>query len=183
MADPADGVRVLGEGLILREWTEADLPALVELFNNVEAARWTPLAAPFDLRAAERYLDSGQADPGRLHLAITTDGRRPLGEVLLSLEFQSIGVAIAPAFRGQGLALRALNLITAYAHETLGLVRLIAEIEPGNAASQAVARRAGYRLLDGEPHQVAGRGREVSVFTWEHLSEGGPAVGEDGPHD
>ncbi|NEA34544.1 GNAT family N-acetyltransferase [Streptomyces sp. SID13031] len=170
MTNAAGAVRITGNGLILREWQEADLPAMVDLFDNPEVARWTPLASPFDLVAAARYLDSGQADESLLHLAITTDGLRPLGEVLLSFEDQSIGVAISPAVRGQGLALRALNLITAYAHETADLPRVIAEIEPGNTASQSVARRAGYRLTDGEPRKRTSRGREISFHLWEHLA-------------
>jgi len=170
MANDAGGVRVTGEGLILREWEEADLPAMVELLDNPEVARWTPLASPFDMIAAERYLDAGHADPGRVHLAITTDGRRPLGEVMLSIEYCAIGIAIGPAYRGQGLALRTLRLITEYAHETVGLARVVAEIEPGHAVSESVARRAGYRLTDAEPLKVSSRGREVTMLTWEHLA-------------
>ncbi|MGW6308574.1 GNAT family N-acetyltransferase [Streptomyces niveus] len=44
------------EGLQLREWTEADIPALSALFDEPEMARWTPLASPFDEAAARAYL-------------------------------------------------------------------------------------------------------------------------------
>ncbi|WBQ06165.1 GNAT family N-acetyltransferase [Kribbella sp. CA-293567] len=178
MADQAGDGRVTGEGLVLREWTEADLPAMVELFDNPEVARWTPLASPFDLVAAARYLDAGHADTRRLHLAITTDGRQPLGEVLLSLDHRSIGLAITPTSRGEGLAVRALDLITTYAHETLAFPRVIAEIEPGNTASQLVAHRAGYRPAAEEPQLLTSRGREIVVVIWEHLAA---ASGQDGP--
>ncbi len=62
------------------------MPAMVELFDDCAVDRWTPLRAPFDETAARAYLDRarGHRAQGRgLQLAITTDGRRPLGEILL----------------------------------------------------------------------------------------------------
>ncbi|MGW3645799.1 GNAT family N-acetyltransferase [Streptomyces sp. NPDC000878] len=41
-------LRLTGEGLVLREWTEADPPAMADLFDDPEIAHWTPLASPFD---------------------------------------------------------------------------------------------------------------------------------------
>ncbi|WP_405856234.1 GNAT family N-acetyltransferase [Streptomyces sp. NBC_01515] len=41
-------LRLTGEDLVLREWTENDLPAMTELFDDPEIAHWTPLASPFD---------------------------------------------------------------------------------------------------------------------------------------
>ncbi|MCK8679535.1 GNAT family N-acetyltransferase [Streptomyces lichenis] len=46
---------------------------------------------------------------------------------------------------GRGLMSEALSLVTAYAFGPLGLHRLEANIQPGNAASLALVRRAGFR--------------------------------------
>ena len=163
------GVRVVGDGLVLREWERGDLAAMVELFDDPDVAFRTPLASPFDLAAAEAYLDVAQTDNGRIQLAITTDGERPLGEVLLNQKTGSLGYSVGPAYRGKGLAARSLKLLTDYAHEVAGLPRVYLEIEPDNEASAGVARRAGYRLTDLPPNIVMDKGREVALLTWEHL--------------
>ncbi|TCO30240.1 RimJ/RimL family protein N-acetyltransferase [Kribbella steppae] len=163
-------VEVVGDGLVLREWEQADAPAMVELFDDPEVAYWTPLKSPFDLAVAQEYVENAIAADGRIQLAITTDGTTPLGEVLLNLKNGTLGYAIGPAHRGQRLGARALTLLTAYAHETAGLARVILEIEPDNAASSAVARAAGYRLTDLPPTPVVDKGRELTLLTWEHLA-------------
>ncbi|MFC6020694.1 GNAT family N-acetyltransferase, partial [Plantactinospora solaniradicis] len=50
-------IRIDGHGLVLREWTDDDLPTMVELFDEPEVDRWTPLRTPFNLEAARSYLD------------------------------------------------------------------------------------------------------------------------------
>jgi len=164
------GVRVVGDGLVLREWERGDLAAMVELFDDPDVAFRTPLASPFDLTAAEAYLELAQTENGRIQLAITTDGERPLGEVLLNQNTGSMGYAVGPAYRGKGLAARSLKLLTDYAHEVADLARVYLEIEPDNQASAGVARRAGFHLTDLPPNLVMDKGREVSLLTWEHLS-------------
>jgi RimJ/RimL family protein N-acetyltransferase len=163
------GVRLVGDGLILREWVEADLPAMVELFDDEAVAYWTPLVTPFDDEAARKYFEVARADNGRIQLAITTDGDRPLGEVLLMPKTLSVGYAVGSEFRGQGLAARAVKLITAYAHEVAEMPRVLLEIEADNEPSKAVARRAGYQLTDAEPQWVTEKGRKLALHTWEHL--------------
>jgi RimJ/RimL family protein N-acetyltransferase len=165
------GVRLAGSGLVLREWERGDLAAMVELFDDPDVAFRTPLASPFDLVEAQAYLDRAQSDNGRLQLAITTDGERPLGEILLSNEHGSLGYAVGAAHRGQGLAVRAVRLMTEYAHGVVGIPRLVLEIEPDNVASSAVARGAGYQLTDQAPSAVADKGRSYTLLTWEHLTK------------
>jgi RimJ/RimL family protein N-acetyltransferase len=160
-----------GSGLRLREWTDADVPAMVELFDDAAVARWTPLASPFDEAAARAYLDRARArraeDLG-LQLAVTTDGQTPLGEVLLFTTGPhgrvaggpdaELGYAIGPAHRGQGLASRAVTVMTGFAYET-GARRVILRIDLGNEASEHVARTTGFRLADDG---------EAGVRTWVH---------------
>lgn len=89
-------VRLEGDGLVLREWRDSDVPLMVGLFDNPEVAHWTPLVSPFDLAAAQEYLNKARrtAEIGdRIQLAITVDGEEPLGEVLLSLSHNSLGYA------------------------------------------------------------------------------------------
>ncbi|MBT2206964.1 MULTISPECIES: GNAT family N-acetyltransferase [Actinomadura] len=176
MASP-NSVSLSGDGLVLREWRDDDLDTLVELFDDSEVARWTPLASPFDRAAAARYLArvrDNQARGERLHLAITTDGGEPKGEVMLNRVTGTIGYAIGAAHRGRGLAVRALRLLTDHAHEADGLPRVYLEIEQSNAASAAVARAAGYTLTDALPVMVEDKGRQHNLLTWVH-EESAPA--------
>ncbi|MBB5939803.1 GNAT family N-acetyltransferase [Streptomyces zagrosensis] len=164
-------VRLAAHGLILREWENADLPAMVELFDEPDVADRTPLPSPFDIGAAREYLEMihrTRAEGRRLHLAITTDGHNPLGEVLLSLSSGAMGYGVGCAHRGQRLAVRAAQLLTDYAHQVLELPRVVLEIEADNAPSVAVARRLNFRLTNDEPQRIEGKGRSLVLQTWAH---------------
>jgi RimJ/RimL family protein N-acetyltransferase len=62
---------------------------------------------------------------------------RPLGEAM-------IGYSLRPEFRGKGIATRAVNLISQWAFEKVGVARVIAGTFPENRASQRVLERAGF---------------------------------------
>jgi RimJ/RimL family protein N-acetyltransferase len=168
-------LRLTAHGLVLREWAEEDLPVMVELFDEPEVAYRTPLVSPFDLSAARAYLAMtrrSRADGERIHLAITAEGGRARGEVMLNLAEATIGYVVGTAHRGQGLAVRAVRVLTGYAHDVLGIPRLCAQIEPGNRSSAAVAEAAGYRLTGGPPEPVEDKGRSFTLLTWVHDAPG-----------
>lgn len=182
-AFPAD-LRLVGHGLVLREWTEEDVPAMVGLFDDPAIAHWTPLASPFDLPAAEAYLArarQGRAAGLRLGLAITTDGTVPRGEALLIREnpgdrTASLGYTVGAAHRGQRLASRALRLMTEYAHDTADMPRVFLQIEAENHASVAVARATGFQLTDEPAVVTVSKGRTLALRTWAHDRASGPAA-------
>ncbi|MFJ2029495.1 GNAT family N-acetyltransferase [Streptosporangium sp. NPDC087985] len=173
---PAE-VRLAGHGLVLREWDDGDLAAMVGLFDDPEVAYWTPLVSPFDLDAARVYLKRARerrAAGLRVQLAITVDGGEPMGEVLLmraeaGLDVAEVGYMVGAAYRGRGVAARAVRVMTDFARERVGIIRLLLEIESGNAASVAVARAAGYRLTDAPPIPAEEKGRPLALRTWEYL--------------
>lgn len=39
-------IELSGEGLVLRDWTEADLATMPELFDHPDIAYWTPIVSP-----------------------------------------------------------------------------------------------------------------------------------------
>ncbi|WP_248965062.1 GNAT family N-acetyltransferase [Sphaerisporangium perillae] len=168
------GLRLSGHGLVLREWTDDDLPVMVELFDDPAVAYWTPLVTPFDLAAARGYLERARrarAAGDRVHLAVTTDGGAAKGEVLLGGIARddgtaSIGYAIGAAHRGQRLAVRAVLVMTEFAYEVMGLPQVFLEIEPDNEPSVRVARAAGFLLSDAPPTIVEDKGRTLSLATW-----------------
>ena len=114
---PWSGGEVRAEGLVLRHWTPADVPCLVRLFDTAEMDRWTPLPHPFDADVAVGYAEAARRglENGTLQLAVTTDGARPLGEVLLFPTDEpatcELAYAIGSEHRGQRLAARAVSAL------------------------------------------------------------------------
>jgi RimJ/RimL family protein N-acetyltransferase len=168
-------ITLTGDGIQLREWRSDDLDELVELLDEPDIARWTPMPSPFDLDAGIAYLKrahQGRISGQRIQLAITEDGGKPLGEVLLfgvdaGLKEAELGYLVGAPHRRRGLAAGALTLLSGYAHSTLGLRRLLLRIDPGNTASTAVARRCGYRLTGEPPILQEGPYGPSSLDTWE----------------
>ncbi|GAA3128837.1 hypothetical protein GCM10017687_49970 [Streptomyces echinatus] len=58
-------IELSGEGLVLRDWTEADLAAMPELFDHPDIAYWTPIVSPFDAAAARARGWTGTGSCGR----------------------------------------------------------------------------------------------------------------------
>jgi RimJ/RimL family protein N-acetyltransferase len=168
---------VSGNGLVLREWREADLGHMPGLFDDPDVARWTPIESPFDADAAARYLTKAsdqRAADSALHLVVTTDGEIPLGEVLLFVppggaegSPPELGYSVSPAARGRGLAARATALLVEFAVAELGLRTFRLQITPGNAASQAIAVRLGALRKADSLTTVDGARGPVELETWD----------------
>lgn len=173
-------LHIEGLGLQLREWCADDVADLVALYDDPEIDRWTPVPSPFDAEAARAYLAAAEqkaAEGQTVQLAITTDGGRPRGEILL---FRSaaderdleLAYGVGAAYRGRGLATRAVRLAVHFAKRCIGGRRVVLCIEDGNAASEAVAKATGFVLTDEDPVLRAAKDREVVLRTWSHLEDG-----------
>jgi len=167
-----DPVRLAGDGLVLREWRPDDVPVMVELFDEPQFRRWTPLASPFDEDAALAYLQRARtrrAEGSALQLAVTEAGDdTPRGEVLMFLhpDLAEVGWGLGAAHRGRRLASRAVRLLVAWAREVWGFDRIRALIEPGNDASERVAAACGFVAVRGTPVLVESRGRSLGLTAW-----------------
>ncbi|MYW00919.1 GNAT family N-acetyltransferase [Streptomyces sp. SID3343] len=179
---PTD-VRLTGHGICLREWTDADVPSLVTLFDDVEIERWTPLPSPYRIEDAREHLIKARrlrAEHRAVQLAVTIDGGEPCGEILLFLatdglengEAVELAYGIGAAHRRRGLAVRSVRLMAEYAYDELGRTSVLLRIPPDNAGSRAVARAAGFARTDAEPLvRERADGERVYLDTWLHARD------------
>ncbi|SEH03678.1 Protein N-acetyltransferase, RimJ/RimL family [Nonomuraea solani] len=147
---------------------------MVELFDDPEMDRWTPLRSPFDVAAATAYLAKARqsrADDRGIQLAITVEDDRPRGEVLLHRTGNpgegEIAYGIGRQYRRQGLAKRAVELMTRHALQDWGMTRVLLRIDPANEGSQAVAAAAGFHLTDDAPVIRQRKEGPFTLLTWE----------------
>ncbi len=172
------GIPISGDGLVLRKWSDSDVGAIVTLFDDADIAFRLPVVSPFDKGAAQDFIQralQAWSDGRRLQLAITSEDDEPQGEVMLNLKTGSIGYMVGAAYRGKGVAVRALRLLTSFAHR-MGITTVHLTAEPDNVASIAVARRVGYERTEAKPIMVEDKGRRYALHTWTHSLSGDDAV-------
>jgi RimJ/RimL family protein N-acetyltransferase len=178
---PAEPVFLRQEGLVLREWTSRDVPALVTLFNTPEMDRRTPYPSPFDEGAAGAYVSSAldmRRQWGALQLAITEDGAVPLGEIVIfptEVAGQvEMAYGVGAQHEGRGLARRAVGVGLDLARKG-GAVTAILHIAVDNAASHRVAQATGFALQDDHGLIVRRRkGQVVQLAVWRRaIQQGG----------
>jgi RimJ/RimL family protein N-acetyltransferase len=159
--------------------TQAHVPAFLTVAGDPDVVRFTRLPAGADETFVRGWLEryeTAWADGSRAGFAIFGHDETFLGFaaiVELDLEHQEgeIGYLVAPAARGRGIASRAVELLTRWGFEELGLVRLELRIDAENLASEAVARRSGYEL-DGVLRNVHFKeGVRADVGVWSRLSQ------------
>ncbi len=87
--------------------------------------------------------------------------------------FQSayLGYAVGQPFAGQGYMSEAIEIVLRRAFIDLRLHRLEANIQPGNLASAALARRAGFRREGFSPRYLKISGRWRDHERWALLAE------------
>ena len=118
----------------------------------------------------------------RLRLAIADrETNRLVGTVgfhTVSPENLSAEVAydLAPSFRGKGIATYACNLLVAWAHEHVGLIRVQATVLESNARSMAVLRRSGFEREGLLRSYRMVRGRPGNFYMYSHVALPQPAA-------
>ena len=172
-----------GMRCLLRPWEVGDAATLAAAWSDPEVRRWLPVPDHADRAAAADWI-AGDADRRRAGLALDLVAVEPvtgpgigsglaveatagvLGEVGLSSFNPEDGVAMigwwtVDRHRRRGVATEMVRLLTTWAlGPPLGLDVLVAEVEPANPGSVAVALAAGYgevgRRDDGRLVMAAG---------------------------
>jgi RimJ/RimL family protein N-acetyltransferase len=157
--------------LVLRQWAEDDVRALVAACNDPEIIRWIPaIPSPYTVENALAFV-RGEARPMEHSLAITLDGvlAGAIGMGVNSENYRGrIGYWVAAAARGRGVCTRALRLLSRWALDERGLQRLDLITDPDNAASQRVAEKVGFQregVLRSHLRHPDGRIRDSVMFS------------------
>jgi RimJ/RimL family protein N-acetyltransferase len=158
--------------LVLRPWTEDDVPALVAGCNDPEVAHWIPtIPHPYTEADALAFV-RGEVGPGEDYPLAITRADVVVGAIGLGLNKPGyrgrIGYWVAAPSRGQGVCTRALRALSRHALEKLELIRLELITDPDNIASQRVAEKVGYRregVLRAHLRHPDGRARDSVMFS------------------
>jgi RimJ/RimL family protein N-acetyltransferase len=170
----------LADGVIrLRPWRYDDAAQMVAACNDPELALWLDrLPQPYTENDAREYVDActrgwaGEGDETSLCIA-DAETDRPLGSSGIFWRNPEQGVAeigywVRRDARRRGVATRAVRLWAEWVLGELGYERLELRADPRNAASCAVAERAGFRhegtLRSTRTHARTGERIDFAVY-------------------
>ena len=150
---------LVGENVVLRPWSEADVPRVVEACTDVRTQAWLPqLPSPYRVSDAQWYVRSREeqhASARGLYWCVADgDDDRCLGSVAVfglagPDPAPEIGYWTHPDERGRGVMTEAVRRAVRHAvipaqDGGLGLPRVTLRAAARNAASNAVAVAAGF---------------------------------------
>lgn len=138
-------------GSRLRTLTAEDAPLVVEATSGETArALWGARpVGPYSSSDALAALEEWDPRKGRqVSYGVLEDGRlvAALGLMLDDGHSAEVAYWVRPEERRRGIAVRAVRVLTEWAHRTAAIARLWLEVNPDNVASLRLARTAGYHL-------------------------------------
>jgi RimJ/RimL family protein N-acetyltransferase len=141
--------------IVLRQWSDADVPAIVAACGDAEIARWLDqVPQPYTERDAREYVASTRRGWREASIASFAIAERRTNEQLGSVSVHwldhehaigEVGYWVRADARGRGVATRAVRLVSRWAIEECKLERLQLRADVHNEASQRVAEKAGFR--------------------------------------
>jgi [ribosomal protein S5]-alanine N-acetyltransferase len=136
--------------VVLRVPTEADREVFLAAMADSAALHHPWLYPPVTPDAYEAYLERIAGERYAGYIATRREDGAVVGLLNISeivrgaLQGAFVGYGGVAAHAGRGYMTEALGLLVTHAFTALGLHRLEANIQPGNAASLALARRVGF---------------------------------------
>ena len=136
----------------LEPFAESHLESVEALVQDTDVQRFTRIPSPPPPGFARDWLnvyEVGRRSETKEAFAVVGDGGEFLGLAVApridrNTRTAELGYTVMPASRGRGVASEALKLLTAWAFDELGLIRLELLIGVANEASKRVATRCGY---------------------------------------
>ena len=171
-----DGLpKLAGDGVLLRQLTDADVGRLFEVFSDPEVMRyWSrgPLASEAEARALLAEIDRGRRQDALYQWGVATAGSPAvIGTATLfridrDHRRAEIGFALGSAWWGRGFATAAVSRLVEHAFGPLGLCRLEADVDPRNRASLRLLQKLGFKRegLLRERYHVAGEVQDSVIL-------------------
>jgi RimJ/RimL family protein N-acetyltransferase len=163
--------------LVLRPWSDEDVPGLVEACNDPEIARWIPvIPSPYTEDDARAFIGgTSRSNPAYAvpahSFAVTVRGSLAgaIGMSVNSMNYRGrIGYWVAAPARGRGICTRALRVLSRWALDEHELQRLELITDPENHSSQRVAEKVGFQregVLRAHLRHPDGRIRDSVMFS------------------
>lgn len=162
--------------LILREFSESDIPELVPLIGAREVATTTlRIPHPYEEKHAREYIASTPKENElRLAIRLRNDGRL-VGGIGLHPQMEhlraELGYWIGVPFWGNGYATEAAREVMRYGFEELKWNRIFAGHFKGNEASRAVILKLGMKYEGCARQSVVKSGNFVDVEVYAVLRD------------
>jgi RimJ/RimL family protein N-acetyltransferase len=137
--------------VVLRELRKDDIQKLVDYANNekVSINLRDGFPSPYTVADATKFIDMANSQNPKTIFAIDYQGNY-VGNISLSLgtdvyrKSAEIGYFIGEPFWNKGIMTKAVNLITDYGFEQLGIIRIYTGIFEYNKSSQRVLEKCGF---------------------------------------
>jgi ribosomal-protein-alanine N-acetyltransferase len=161
-------------GPVIRSVTAADEAAFIAAARASRKLHRPWVQPPCDAQAFALYL--ARFDASAHHgFVVEADGELAGAVNLTNIVMGGfcsgyLGYYAFAGFEGRGLMTRGLDAIVQHAFKELGLHRLEANIQPGNTASIALAKRCGFQLEGYSPRYLKIGGRWRDHERWARIS-------------
>ena len=138
--------------LLLRPWRPDDAPAVFDVCQDPEIARWVTIPQPFTRADADAFIATAlqmwRDGTGAPFAIVDAASDRLLGAVTRfgpDGHQATFGLWLGPDARGRGVGTRALRRVADWTFETTAAIRLDAFIMVGNEPSHRMVERAGFQ--------------------------------------
>lgn len=164
---------IVGDKVLLRAPTKKDCAKFIALNRSSRRFHRGLVSPPITPEQFAAFLKRSNSESSiSAFICLITDGSI-IGAISLSQIFRGgfqnayLGYYVGAQYAGQGHMTEALQLLLRYAFKDLRLHRLEANIQPGNVASIALVKRAGF-MLEGYSKRylkICGRWRDHERWT------------------
>ncbi len=150
MINLAEKPTILGEKVILRPFTEEDIPYLEECLEDPEVIKLTGSSADLDRETFLNWYRTRNETNDRLDLAIVEQSQGVLvGEVVLNLydeknQSMNFRILIGPRGRNRGLGSEATRLVLDYVFNNTDLNQITLSVFDFNPRAKYVYEKIGF---------------------------------------
>jgi len=135
--------------IVLRDWTDEDIPAIVAACRDSDTARWTTVPIPYTREDAREWLErcADAWERGVAPFAVVERGSGGVAAAItmwLHGPIAELGYWAVPEHRGKGYVPRAVRLVATWCFDDLGIARVQLGTFLENHASERVAEKCGF---------------------------------------